>query len=53
MAAHCTAVGATEDLLSLEDLIQKLYFPLFCILIYANKKKEMGFLCFIGCVLFK
>lgn len=44
MAAHCTAIGATEDFLSLEDLIQKLFFPLFCILIYANKKKEMGLL---------
>lgn len=53
MAAHCTAVRATEDLLSLKDLIRKVFFPLFFILIYANKKKEMGFLCFIGCVLFK
>lgn len=42
MAEHCTAVGATEDLLSLEDLIQKLFFPLFCTLIYANKKEGNG-----------
>lgn len=40
MAAHCTAVRATEDLLSLEDLIQKVFS--ICILIYANKKEGNG-----------